>query len=143
MFETIRDSNRCMIILLRLQLEIHVTEIHRSLHSFDPLPLGLIRLLIHRIEDALLLLRRHDSIQFKLVQHLLGECALVLVDGVHDLDGPTPELLSQLHQKEALVEALNLVADVLRPLPHLSLQDLPVMGVEVVFHGGDLVARVK
>jgi hypothetical protein len=57
MFETIRHTYRRMIILFGLQLEIHVTEIHRSLHSFDPLPLGLIWLLIHRIEDALLLFR--------------------------------------------------------------------------------------
>jgi hypothetical protein len=59
MLETVRYTNSDMIILFRLQLEVHVTNIHGCLHRFNPLPptkpRRLTRLL-HSIEDALLLL---------------------------------------------------------------------------------------
>lgn len=115
MFETIGHTYRRMIILFGLQLEIHVTEIHGCPHGFNPLSLGLFGLFVHCVEYTLLLLGRHDPVQFELVHHLLGECPLVLINRVHDLDGPPPELLRQLHQQEPLVESLNLVPDVLRP----------------------------
>lgn len=75
--------------------------------------------------------------------HLLGECALVLVDRIHDLDCPPPELLGQLHQEEPLVEALNLVSYVFSPFLRFFVDDLPVVGVEIVFHGGYLVSMVE
>jgi hypothetical protein len=59
MFKTVRNTNSDMIILFRLQLEVHVTNIHGGLHRFDPLPptkpRRLTRLL-HSIEHAVFLL---------------------------------------------------------------------------------------
>ena len=75
--------------------------------------------------------------------HLLGECALVLVDRIHDLDCPPPELLGQLHQEEPLVEALYLVTYVFSSLLRLFIDDLPVVRVEIVFHRGYLVSMVE
>ena len=75
--------------------------------------------------------------------HLLRECALVLIDRIHDLDGPPPELLGQLHQEEPLIEAVDLVSYVFSPLLRLFVDNLPVVRVEIVFHRGYLVSLVE
>ncbi len=66
------------------------------------------------------------------MQHLFSESPLVLIDGIHYLDCPPTELLCQLHQKQPLIESINLIPDVLRSLLHLLLDYLPIPRVVIV-----------
>ena len=77
------------------------------------------------------------------MQHLLSECALVLVDCIHNFDGPTTELLCQLHEKESLVESLNFLTYIFSAFLHLLLDHLAFMVVVVVFNRKDLVFLVE